>query len=86
MFFANIENRKFVEKDNDSVKIIVMKKSEKNELILRLVNYSDEKEVCTLKCLKKQLFETDLTEEKSVPSNGILYFNPREIKTVKFKF
>ena len=86
LFFANIENRKFVEKDNDSVKIIVMKKSEKNELILRLVNYSDEKEVCTLKCLKKQLFETDLTEEKSVPSNGILYFNPREIKTVKFKF
>ena len=81
LFFGNLKNQQFIVKDNENIRVTTIKKSPENDLIVRLVNYSSEKELCTIKC--KQLFETDLTEEKSSPTNNILYFNPNEIKTVK---
>lgn len=83
LFFGNLKNQQFIVKDNENIKVTAIKKSVSNDLIVRLVNYSNEKELCTIKC--KQLFETNLTEEKSCPTNNILYFNPHEIKTVKIQ-
>ncbi len=85
LVLSNFENKQFFSMDNENIKIIAVKKSDDNELILRLVNYSSEKEICTIKCGRKRLFETDILENKSIPANSILYFNPYEIKTVKFK-
>ena len=74
LFFGNLKNQQFIVKDNENIKVTAIKKSVSNDLIVRLVNYSNEKELCTINC--KQLFETNLTEEKSCPTNNILYFNP----------
>lgn len=85
LVFADLKEIKFISVDNANIKITAMKKSEKDELVLRLVNYSDEKEICTLYCANKDVFETDILENKNTPTNNILYFNPNEIKTVKLK-
>ena len=82
---GNIENKQFISKDNENIKITAIKKSAKNELILRVVNYSDNKEASTISCGKYKLYETDICEEKNLPTNSVLYFNPHEIKTVKMK-
>ena len=84
LFFGNIQNCKFIENDNEKIKIVAIKKSDKQELIVRLVNYSSNKEVCNLSCNKMDLYETDLLEDKNIPTNNILYFEAGEIKTVKF--
>lgn len=81
LFFGNMKNSQFFSKDNDSIKVTAIKKSAKDELVVRLVNYSPEREICTINC--KQVFETDLLEKKSTPTHQILYFNPNEIKTIK---
>ena len=83
LFFGSLKNQQFIVKDNENIKVTAIKKSGTNGLTVRLVNYSNEKELCTIKC--RQLFETDLTEKKSSPTNNILYFNPNEIKTVKIQ-
>lgn len=82
---SNMPSKQFVTSDNKKIKVSVIKKSDKDELVLRLINASDEREACTIKCGNKLPVETDLTEEKNIPTNGILYFNPHEIKTVKMK-
>ncbi|MGN0014430.1 MAG: glycosyl hydrolase-related protein, partial [Candidatus Gastranaerophilaceae bacterium] len=84
LVFADLRDTKFVSTDNSNIKISVIKKSETNELVLRLVNRSAAKEICTLNC-EKNVFETDILENKNIPTNNILYFNPHEIKTVKLK-
>lgn len=84
LFFGNIQNCKFIENDNEKIKIVAIKKSDKQELIVRLVNYSSNKEVCNLSCNKMDLYETDLLEDKNIPTKNILYFEAGEIKTVKF--
>ncbi len=83
LFFGSLKNQQFIVKDNEKIRVTAVKKTLKNELVARFVNYSEEKELCTVKC--KQLIETDLTEQKSSPTNNILYFNPYEIKTVKIQ-
>lgn len=83
LLFGNLKNQQFISKDNENIKVTTIKKSDKNELIVRLVNYSDEKEICTVNA--NQIFETDLTEQKSTPTHKILYFNPNEIKTIKIQ-
>ena len=82
---SNMPSKRFVTSDNKNIEVSVIKKSDKDELVLRLINASDEREACTIKCGNKLPVETDLTEEKNIPTNGILYFNPHEIKTVKMK-
>ncbi|MCR5260544.1 MAG: hypothetical protein K6C94_01775 [Candidatus Gastranaerophilales bacterium] len=84
LFFGNFANKKFIRNDNPKIRVSAIKQNADNRLIVRLFNLSDEKEICTLKCGRLKLYETDLTETKSVPTNDILYFNPHEIKTVKF--
>lgn len=83
--FASLENKQFISIDNKNIKIITMKKSQKDDLILRLLNSSADKEICTLSCSRKKLFESDILENKTIPTNDVLYFNPYEIKTVKIK-
>ncbi len=81
LLFGNMKNRQFISKDNKAIRVTAIRKSAENDLIVRLVNYSNEKEICTIN--SKQVFETDLTELKSIPTHKILYFNPHEIKTIK---
>lgn len=82
---TNVPSKQFVTLDNKNIRVFVIKKSDKNEVVLRLVNMSAEREACTIKFGNKSPVETDLIEEKNTPTNGILYFNPYEIKTVKMK-
>lgn len=85
ILFGSLENKQFISNDNENIKISAVKKSQDNSFVLRAFNLSDEKEICTLKCVKMNLYETDLLENKELPTNGVLYFAPHEIKTVKFR-
>jgi alpha-mannosidase len=83
MFLGATNCSQFIKKDNDNIKITVIKKSYDDSLIVRLVNYSGLKEICTFNLPKKQIFESNLIEDKIIPTNNVLYFNPYEIKTIK---
>ncbi|MBQ2644288.1 hypothetical protein IJG14_01780 [bacterium] len=84
IYAAKSKNQQFFSNDNENIKIYAIKKADDNSIIIRLCNLSDEKEICTIKCGKLKLYETNLLENKDIPTNGILYFNPKEIKTIKF--
>lgn len=85
LIFGNSGNKDFIKNDNKNIRITTVKQADDGNLVLRAVNYSDTKQAVELKFGKKLLFETDLQEKKKIPTNGILYFEPFEIKTVKFE-
>ena len=85
IFFGKTQNKNFISQDNGNIRISAIKQAEDKSLVVRLFNLSDEKEVCNFSCNKLKLYETNLTEDKDIPTNNVLYFNPKEIKTVKLK-
>lgn len=85
LFRGKLDNRLYFFKDNDNIKITVIKLSKNKELVLRLVNTSNEKEICNFTNNNTQIFETDILEEKLIPTNNTLYFDANEIKTVIFQ-
>jgi len=81
--FGNLENKTFIEKDNENIKILAVKESQ-DGLIMHTVNISDKKQSAIIKSKGCKTFNSNIFEETLSETKETKYF-PNQIRILKIK-
>lgn len=82
-YFGNSENRTFLGKDNDNIKIIAVKESS-DGIVLHTVNTSVKEEFTEINAEKGEIYLSDIHEQTLTKCKKIKY-QPNEVKILKIK-